>query len=371
MPDNFVRPSWIEIDLDAIAHNISQLREMVGSAVKIFVCLKSNGLGCGANAVARRVESEGGDGLAFGSVDAAIACRQSNVSLPILVYPSALPESAPAFESHQLMPTLSTLDDVDAWSNFVGSQLDVFLKIDTGGCRAGCFPGDAVNIGRAIQASDKLNLAGVYGHPMASYGLGSDTSKQINIFLKTISLLEDAGMNIPIRMLSSSEIILNHPEADLNAIDPGRLIAGVHFDSISSRKRHWQSALVGVKSRIVMKKIINNPGDLPATRFSDQQGDRVLGLIPFGWNDGFPPVISGDCFALVNGYRAPFVGPIHSELIRVDLTDVPDVNVGDEVVLLGKSKGENIGLNDLSDQWGVSEFDIYARLGKSLPKVYV
>src|SRR5437588_6953640 len=111
------RPTWCEINLSAIDQNLAALRQMVGPAVNIFVSLKSDASGCGDIVVGRLAEAAGVAGIAFGNLDRAIAAREAGIRLPILLYPTCLPEDAAALEAYDLMPTLSTLEDVAQWSS--------------------------------------------------------------------------------------------------------------------------------------------------------------------------------------------------------------------------------------------------------------
>jgi alanine racemase len=270
------------------------------------------------------------------------------------------------------MPTLSTFDEVTRWSARAKS-LKVFLKLDGGSFRAGAFPQEAAAVARAIYDSGTLHLAGVYGHPLAYSEAKSPgfAKAQIESCILALSRIEAAGVRAPLRMISSSATILSYPEADLNAIDPGRLVVGHRFPAIADRERRWRHALVGLRSRLVMVKSLENPDVImPAPYFALRPNMR-LGLIPFGWGDGYPRILPQRATALVRGRRVPLLGPPHSELMRVDLTDVPEAEIGDEVVLLGRSGGEHISLHDLAAQWQVDVLDLYLAVGKSVRRVYV
>jgi|SRR5579859_325529 len=373
MSDDFLRPSWCEIDLSAVAHNIRQLKSIIAADVRLYVCLKGNGSGCGAIAVAERAEASGADGLAFGNIDSAVSCRVSGVKLPILLYPSCLPDTAPILEAHNLIPTISTVEEVACWSRSVQSLLPVFLKIDGGGFRAGAFPHHAATVAKAIANDSRLRLAGVYGHPMTSYGIEDPTytRSQIDSFLHAISEIEAAGIDIPVRMISSSSIFLNHPDADLNGIDPGRLVMGMGFPALPERQRDWRPALTALKSRLVLKKSVDDIGEVMTAPFFERRPGMSIGLIPLGWSDGYPSKLPRGATALVHGRRVPLLGPVHSELMRIDLTEMPDAQVGDEVVLLGRSGDDEITMADLCEQWKGSEIEIYSAIGRSLPKVYL
>ena len=106
-----LRPTWYEIDLGAVAHNTRELRRLVGKGVAIYGCLKRNAYGCGAAAVGRTVMAAGGDGLAVGNIDDAVAVRRAGVAGPILLYPTCLPEIATSVEAYDLIPTISTPEE--------------------------------------------------------------------------------------------------------------------------------------------------------------------------------------------------------------------------------------------------------------------
>lgn len=373
---SFLRPAWCEIDLDAIERNVRQLKEIIGPAVKLFVCLKGDALGCGAQQVAQVCEQAGAQGLAFANIDTALACRPYAQNLPMLLYPCCLPQMAGVLEQHRLSATISTLDDVHRWAMHVSSGIDVFLKIDTGGLRAGAFPGEAVDVAKAIVSTGKLRLAGVYGHSLASYhrdesGAGvQPLQQQVDVFLGCVQQMESAGIEVPIRMFASSESVLSCPSADMNAVEPGRLIAGLDFPAADSRLRSWHPALVGLKSRIVMRKALASHLEADAGALFPIRAGMVIGLIPLGWSDGYPRRLPAGATVLVNGQRAPVLGPVHSELLRIDLTDVPDAVVGDEVVLLGSSGGQTITLQELQQQWGMDMSELFLTVGRRLPRVF-
>lgn len=371
--DEPVRPSWCEIDLDAISNNVAQVRSLVGPSVSVFVCLKNDAIGCGAVRVSRHCEQIGVDGLAFGNLDSAIACRSSGVTLPILLYPTCLPKLAPIVEAMNMMPTISTLEEVDAWTRHCRGQLKVFLKIDGGGYRAGALPNSAHDVALAIKRSDKLVLTGVYGHPMADYGFDAPdyVNSQILAILSCIRSLESLGIDPKFKMVSSSSILLNYPEADLNCVDPGRLVMGISFASKGGRTASWKRAVRSIKSRLVTVKSLDHHGQVPEPPFFERQFGMRIGLIPLGWADGFTGGRTGDTEVLVRGCRARIFGPIHAELTRVDLTQVVGAEIGDEVVILGRSGGDEITMDDICGRWKMADDEIYMSFAKNLKKIYV
>ncbi|MES2939841.1 MAG: alanine racemase [Pseudomonadota bacterium] len=366
-----LRPSWAEVDLDAVAFNVRQIRALVAPGVRVFTCMKCDACGCGAVEVARAVEQAGGDGLAFGDVDAALACRRAGVALPILLYPSCLPDAAPLLARERLMPSLSTLADVRAWDAAADAPLDVFLKIDGGALRAGALPDAAAQVAAAIHASRHLRLAGAYGHPVA-YGLADPRyeAEQIAAIERAFDAVARA-VPLPVRMLSSSEIFLKHPRLDGDAVDPGRLVLGMDFPAVPERDCAWRPALAGIKSRLVMAKDVDLAGDVVAAPYFPLRPGMRIGLIPLGWDAGLPRKLPQEPCVLVRGRRVRLLPPVHAELTRVDLTDVPEAAVGDEVVLLGEGDGARIDIATFCALWSMQPLDLHTGLAGRLPKRYL
>ena len=157
----------------------------------------------------------------------------------------------------------------------------------------------------------------------------------------------------------------------MNAVDPGRLAIGQSFPAAEGRERNWRHALVGLRSHLVMVKSLEDSGDVMPAPFLPRRPGMKLGLIPYGWSDGYPRKIPENATALVHGKRVRLLGPPHSELLRVDLTDIPAAKIGDEVVLLGRQGEEEITLDELAAQWKVGVSDLYGAIGKSVRRHYV
>ena len=230
-PASLLRPTWFEIDLDAIAHNLRQLRRMVGSGVAIYACLKRNAYGCGAVPVAQVMQREGADAIAVGNINDALAIREAQVSLPILLYPNCLASDAgPVVMQHRLMPTVSSLDDAAAWEQAAnGGTLDAFAKIDVGLFRGGAMPREAPALLRRIADSNVLRLAGAYAH-LHGYDptTGDDYAAwQFRNFQAVMRAAAAHGIDVPVRMVASTSVVLQHPEMDLNGVDPGRILYGL------------------------------------------------------------------------------------------------------------------------------------------------
>ena len=371
---SLLRPTWFEIDLDAISHNLRQLRRMVGSGVAIYACLKRNAYGCGAVPVAQVMQREGADAIAVGNINDALAIREAQVSLPILLYPNCLAsEAGPAVMRYRLMPTVSSVDDVAAWEQAAaGGRLDVFAKIDVGLFRGGAMPREALALLRRIADSNVLGLAGAYAH-LHGYdpATGDDYAAwQFQNFQTVMRQAASHNIDVPVRMVASTSVVLQHPEMDLNGVDPGSILYGLKPSPVPSRNLQMRPSVRAFKSRLILTKWIE-PEDAGgfAGPFAVTERQRI-GVLPLGWGDGIPRQTPAGAVALVGGRRVPVVGPVHLEHMRVDLTGVPDAKVGDEVVLLGTQGADTITLDRLADCWGIDGLEFLGGMRDHIARIY-
>ena len=371
-PDRHLRPTWYEIDLGAVAHNVRELRRLVGSKVAIFGCLKRNGYGCGAPAVGRAAVAAGADGLAVGNIDDALAVRRAGVSAPILLYPTCLPDVTPMVEAHDLIPTISTPEEAQAWHAAFSAPRPVFLKADVGLFRAGVMPDDAAALFDAVKKLSRLVPAGLYGH---FYSYGGEPSPehyrwQFDNMLKVRNAAAAASLALPVVMVSSTTAVLDYPDMDLSGVDPGRLLYGVAGGAASARGAKLRPAFQSLKTRLIMRKSLGpaETGGHPPP-FAVTAG-MSIGILPIGWGDGLPRALPAGASALIRGRRAPLLDPIHLEHLRIDLTGHPEARPGDEVVLIGRQGDAEIPLDEILSSWRMDSTTFHASLRDHIERRY-
>ena len=373
-PASLLRPTWFEIDLDAIGHNLRQLRRMVGSGVAIYACLKRNAYGCGAVPVAQVMQREGADAIAVGNIDDALAIREARVNLPILLYPNCLAsEAGSAVMRHRLMPTISGLDEAAAWEQEAnGGTFDVFAKIDVGLFRGGAMPREALALLRRIADSNVLRLAGAYAH-LHGYdpATGDDYAQwQFRKFQAVMAEAASRAIDVPVRMVANTSVVLQHPEMDLNGVDPGGILFGLKPSPVPSRDLPMRPAVRAFKSRLILTKWVEPDDAGGFTGPFPVSERRRIGVLPLGWGDGVPRHIPGQGVALASGRRVPVVGPVHLEHMRVDLTGVPNARMGDEVVILGTQEAETITIDQLTECWGIDGLDFLGGMRDHIQRIY-
>ena len=368
-----LRPTWYEIDLGAVAHNTRELRRLVGKGVAIYGCLKRNAYGCGAAAVGRTVMAAGGDGLAVGNIDDAVAVRRTGVAGPILLYPTCLPEIATSVEAYDLIPTISTPEEAAAWAAAFSRPRPVFLKIDVGLFRAGAMPADAPHLFGAVKDLSRLIPAGLYGH-FYSYGGAPSPDHyrwQFNNVVRCREAAAAAGLELPVVMVSSTTPVLDHPDMDLSGVDPGRFLYGLQGGAVSARGARLRPAFRALKTRLVMMKSVGaaDTGGHPPP-FPVAPG-MLIGILPIGWGDGLPRKLPSGAAALIGGRRAPLLNPVHLEHLRIDLTGHPRARPGDEVALIGRQGDAEITLDEVIESWHMDATTFHGCLRDHIERRYL
>ena len=193
-----LRPTTLEVDLDAAADNVRAVRRMVGPARKIFAVVKADGYGHGAAEVGAVFVAHGADALAVADLTEGIRLRRRGLTTPILVYPNSLPEAAPEAIDHGLIPTLVDLDAARAYADAARQSCDVFVKIDVGLERLGVPAEQAVKVVTAMLELPRLRLAGLCGHPHVPSGSDPAYAEwQLGRFTAVVDELEALGVEYP------------------------------------------------------------------------------------------------------------------------------------------------------------------------------
>ncbi|MNR96556.1 Alanine racemase [compost metagenome] len=364
------RGCWVEVDTGAIRNNYRQLRRNLPPQVKVYGCLKRNGYGCGTGVVASVLTQESIDGFAVASIADAVAIRERGVSKPILLYPGPGLEDAGSIARYDLTITISSIEELLQWRRAL-TMVKAFMKLDLGFYRAGATPACMPELLQAAAQFPDVKVLGLYAHMSELPGSSADQARlQLATMRATLSTLEAVGHRPPLVMMSSSEGVLHHPEMDFDAVDPGALLFGISDDFEPARPMALQPALKTIASRLVsIKRVDASLGPLPAG-LGFRPG-MVLGVMAMGWGDGLPRHLPEGAVGLVRERRARLFGPTHLEHVRIDLTDIPEVRCGDEVVLLGRQGNAVITHDELTAGLGTDLIGLYAGLRDHIPKFYV
>ena len=363
-----LRPTTLEIDLDAAADNLRAVRQLVGPSRAIFAVVKADGYGYGAAEMGAVFARTGADWLAVADLAEGVRLRARGLTLPILVYPNSLPAAAPEALRHQLVPTLVDLEAARAYAQAATGPCPVFVKVDVGLERLGVPAEQAVKTILAMLELPHLTLAGLCAHPHAE--VGGDPAYadwQAGRFTAVIDELEARGVRVPVRLLAASPFVLRFPHTYLNAVDPGRMLYGITFPG-ETPPVPLRPALVALATRVIALKEL-----APRERFAEQApfpvtGPMRLGVVPMGTADGLRLLHAGR--VLVRGRSVPLIGSPSLEHTRVDLTTVPDAAVGDEVIIIGRQGDAAITPAEVAAHQGLSLHHIATTVGPRVTRVY-
>jgi alanine racemase len=363
-----MRPTTLEIDLDAAAHNVRAVRQIVGPARKIFAVVKADAYGYGAAEMGAVFVAHGADALAVADLGEGIRLRRRGITAPILVYPNSLPEAAPEAIAHGLIPALVDLDAARAHAEAASAPLDVFVKIDVGLERLGVPAEQAVKTIVAMLEMPHLRLAGVCAHPHAHSADPAYTDWQLGRFTAVVDELESRGIRVPVRLFAASPFVLWAPQTYLNAVDPGRILYGIVFPGETSPVP-LRPTLRALASRVIACKELT-----PRERFAELAPFPVtrpmrLGVIPVGLADGMAWLHAAR--VLVRGQAVPIVTGPNLEHTRIDLTDVPDACVGDEVVIIGRQGDAEITVAEVAKRHGLGLHHVATTVGPRVTRVYI
>ena len=368
-PSRLLRPTTLEIDLDAAAANVRAVRQLVGPGRKIFAVVKADGYGHGAAELGAVFVANGADALAVADLGEGIRLRRRGIVTPVLVYPNSLPEAAPDAVAHALIPTLVDLDGARAYAEAATGPCDVFVKVDVGLDRLGVPAEQAVKTVTAMLELPRLRLAGLCAHPHAPDGADPAYAEwQLGRFTAVVDELEARGVPVPTRLLAASPFVLRFPQTYLNAVDPGRMLYGITFPGETSPVP-LRRTLRALTTRVIALKELT-----PRERFAELApfpltAPMRLGVIPIGSADGVAWLHAGR--VLVRGRVAPIVAGPSLEHTRIDLTEVPDARVGDEVVIIGRQGDAEITAAEVARRHGLGLHHVATTVGPRVTRVYM
>ena len=363
------RPLWAEIDLDALAHNVRLLKSQANGAALMAV-VKANAYGHGAVAVARAALAAGADRLGVVCVDEGEQLRRAGITAPILVMGHTPAGEAQRLADLSLTPSVVSDQTALALARVAGErgiEMPVHLKVDTGLNRYGLPRSEAADLGRWLHDLAGIQVEGVFTHfASADEGDKSYTIEQHKLFL---SVAEQLNW-VPVRHVSNTATLLDMPDMSLDMVRPGLGIYGCYPSTHVKRSLPLRPVL-SLKGRVVRLSPIA-PGE-PVSYGRTWKASRpsLIGLVMCGYADGLPRALSNRGSVLVRGRRAPIVGRVCMDMCMVDVSDIPDVAVDDEVVIIGRQGEQEISADEVAELCGTISYEILCGISARVPRLYL
>jgi alanine racemase len=362
------------VNLAAIEGNVARFRRHCGGAVHIVAMLKAMAYGTELAQLGSWMSQLGIHHVGVSSANEGVAVRKTGADQDILVFLSER-EDVDNLLSYRLTPVVYSASLVDAFAAAMagsGRTLDVHLKVDTGMHRLGVPPAAAVELAQRIRSSGVMRLAGVCTHFASAEDPDSDnfTRQQISAFNEIIAGLKANGFHDLQIHAANTAGAIRFPEAHYNMVRIGLGLYGI-YPSEAARKIIELELAVGLTSRITSIQEFA-PGDtLGYNRTFTAQRHTKVGIVPFGYDDGLPWQLSGAGQVLVEGRTAPIVGRISMDQMQIDLTDIPGVSIGAEVLLYGTHNGHTLRPEQVSQMAGTIPYELLTRLGERVHRIYI
>jgi alanine racemase len=365
------RPTWLEVDLEAIAHNVRRVVEMVGPSVTVLAVLKADGYGHGALRVARTALNNGAGYLGVASINEGALLRQAGIAAPILVLGYTPAWQARELVLHGLSATVFNLDVARALSRAAAeldSQVRVHIKVDTGMGRLGLLPDEVVPFVLDLQSMPNLVMEGIFTHFSVADGDLAYTRSQIERLDRVLEALSQVGVGFPLVHAANSAAILTLPESHFNMVRLGIAMYGLQPSTQVRCPPDFRPALA-FKTQVAQVKHLPSGSYVSYGNTYQTTGDQCIAVIPVGYADGFrrSPRHWGE--VLVRGQRAPIVGRVCMDQTMIDVSGIPGVRQGDEVVLIGEQRGERITAEDVAERLGTINYEVVSEILARVPRV--
>jgi alanine racemase len=375
--DNIIntRPSFVEVNLDNLAHNYSEIRRIVKKETEIMPVIKANSYGHGSVELAKLYLSLGVERFAVSLLNEAVELRRAGINCPILILNFTPDYQMSEVAANDLTQSVYRYEDALALSDAAAAmdkKLKIHIKLDTGMSRIGFIPSDdAVENILNISKLPNIEIEGIFTHFAKSDEADkSFTRLQFDRFMEMVGILEEKGLVIKLKHVSNSSAILDLPEYNLDIVRPGVILYG-YYPSDEVNKD-----IIDIKPAMKLRTVISNIKTLPAdtgvsyNHIYRTTSEARIATVPIGYADGYPRTLTGKGQVCVAGTKVNIMPRICMDQMMFDVTGLGDVKIGDEVVYFGYDKDEYPTLEEVAKTFGSLNYEIICMMGRRLPRVY-
>ncbi len=364
--------SQVDVNLSAIAANARWIKARVGRDVRLMAVVKADGYGHGALQVAQAALAHGADALAVANLAEATALRQGGVNAPILLLSYVPPAAIPRAIALGLSVTIfdcALAGDYQAAAESVGGRLPVHVKVDSGMGRLGISLADTAQLCQQLDAMSQLDLAGMYTHFSSADADLEYTRLQLRRFEQVLAAVSATGIRLKFVHAANSAALLTCPGSHFNMARPGLLLYGLN--PLPAR-----GAVDGLRPALSWRTLIAQVKTLPPgspVGYGKSYYTRAvekIAVLPVGYADGLRRSPRTWREVLVRGRRAPLVGRVSMEKATIDVSHIPGVKIGDEVILLGAQGDDEISADEVASWLGSINYEVVTSLAPRTPRTY-
>jgi len=364
------RQTWAEIDLDALANNVKEIKKLLKKETKFCAVVKADAYGHGAIPAAKAVLAAGADTLAVAILGEAIELREAGIAVPILVLGYTPPSQAPLLVAFHITQAVFSLDVAKAISQAAvaaGVTAKIHLKIDTGMSRIGVSCQEAGAFAAELAALPGLEIEGAFSHFATSDSEDKTYAHdQYRCFQEALQQIQNHGVKITVRHIANSAAIIDMPETHLDMVRAGIILYGLWPSSEVTRKIHLKPTM-RFKTRLAYIKDVAAGTSVSYGRTYTADQTQRIATLPVGYADGWPRSLSNKAHVLLRGQLAPLIGRICMDQCMIDVTQIPDAEPGDEVLLFG---GPELPTDEVAKQINTISYELVCMVGKRVPRKY-
>jgi len=363
--------NWVEIDTQAIAHNLASLKEKTDPSVFMVAVMKADAYGHGLLPVARIAKEMGVSVLAVANLLEAEALCSGELGLPILILGGVFPDQAERIVRNGFIQTIYSADMLLALEKEGANQettVSVHFKVETGMNRLGVRPGQELQglLETAAQCPH-IHVDGVFSHLAVSDESDEFTHVQVERFREAVRQVEAAGFR-PKRHIANSAAILRYPHTHFDCVRAGIAMYGLNP---AQTEDYGLLPALSWKTRIALCKEIEPGETVSYGRTYKTSSPTRVATLPVGYADGYARCLGGKASVLIHGQKAPVVGRVCMDYCMADVTNIPNVQPGDEVTLIGQQDGETLTAHQIALWMDTIHYEVVTGIGKRVPRIYI
>lgn len=370
-----LRPAWAEIDLDAIAYNTRNIKKLIGDKDLIAV-VKANCYGHGVIDIIPTLLENGVSRFAVAMISEALEIRDNKITAPVMILgftPLYLGEELINNNIEQTVYDLDYAKELSKIALTLNKKAKIHIAIDTGMGRIGFLPNEkSIDNITEICSLEGIEVIGIFTHFSTSDEKDKEYShQQFTKMLSVMDTLKKRGIDIPLKHVANSGAIIDLPDTYLDAVRAGIILYGYYpSDEIDKNNLALKPALT-LKATITNVKTLEKDMYVSYGRTFKTSNETIVATIPVGYADGYLRKLAENGKVIIKGEFAPIIGRICMDQFMIDVTNIPDVKIGDEVILLGEKNGLKYNADDMAKKLDTINYEVTCMLKSRLPRVYI
>lgn len=368
---------WKEIKLDAVKNNVKNIRGLLKDGTRLLAVIKADAYGHGAVEVAKSLLFDGGaDYFGVATYGEAEQLRRAGINTPVLILGAVFGDEYAELVKDNITLTVFDFDTAKKLSDTakkLGKTAKIHIKIDTGMARIGFLPSeDAVEEIIKISKLDGIEIEGMFSHfAKADEADKMPTRVQFEKFMFIKNELLKRGIKIPICHICNSAGIIDFPEYHLDMVRSGIITYGYYPSDFVNKDALKLESAMSFKSRVVHIKTVEAGTSVSYGGTFTAKEKMKIATVSAGYADGYNRLLSNKADVIINGERCRVLGRVCMDQLMVDATHLKNINLGDEVILFGKSGNNKVTVEETAEIMGTINYEVMCGLSRRVPGVYI